>query len=162
MFIQRMEQLFIFQTFPFTFSFKPFSFPISYESRQVNFYFASEQFFPETLSILVFRENFKQFLSSQRIQVASANFSRENSSSLDSENFSSYFGAREIVNREKRKRLFEILIMKSLKLNFENCSAFIEMFFNHGKPSTLQNDIYFLSNFFKEQSFGKHANAELF
>jgi len=100
-----MEQLFNFQTFSFTFSFKPFSFPISYESRQVNFYFASEHF-SETLSSLVFRENFKQFLSSQRIQAASANFSRENSSSLDSENFSSYFGAREIVNREKRKKAF--------------------------------------------------------
>jgi hypothetical protein len=55
---------------------------------------------------LVFRENFKQFWSSQRIQAASANFRRENSSSLDSENFSSYFGAREIVNREKRKKAF--------------------------------------------------------
>ncbi len=52
--------------------------------------------------------------------------------------------------------------MKSLKLNFENCSAFIEMIFNHVKPPTLQNDIYFLSNFFKEQRFGNHANAELF
>jgi hypothetical protein len=45
-------------------------------------------------------------LSSQRIQAASANFRRENSSGLDSENFSSYFSAREIVNREKRKKEF--------------------------------------------------------
>jgi len=101
-----MEQLFNFQTFSFSFSFKPFSFPISYESRQVNFHLRANIIFPETLSSLVFRENFKQILSSQRIQAASANFSRENSSSLDSENSSSYFGAREIVNREKRKKAF--------------------------------------------------------
>ena len=62
--------------------------------------------FPETLSSLAFRENFKRFLSSQRIQAASENFSGENSSSLNSVNFSSYFGAREIVNREKRKKAF--------------------------------------------------------
>ncbi len=53
-----------------------------------------------------FQRKFQAILSSQRIQAASANFRRENSSSLDSENSSSDFGAREIVNREKRKKGF--------------------------------------------------------
>ena len=105
MFIQRMKQLFNFQTFSFTFSFKPFRFQFHMKVVKLIFTLRATNFSRNIIKF-GFRENFKQFWSSQRIHAASANFSRENSSSLDSENFSSYFSAREIVNREKRKKAF--------------------------------------------------------
>jgi len=101
-----MEQLFNFQTFHLRFPSSLFRFQFHMKVVKLIFTLRANIIFPETLSSLAFRENFKRFLSSQRIQAASENFSGENSSSLDSENFSSYFGAREIVNREKRKKAF--------------------------------------------------------
>ena len=157
-----MEQLFNFQTFSFTFSFKPFSFPTSYESRQVNFYFASDKFFQKHFQVW-FSEKISSSFGARKEFMQRAQISAEKIRQIWIQRILQAISALaklSIVKNEKRH--FKMLIMKSLKLNFENCSAFIEMIFNHAKPPTLQNDIYFLSNFFKEQSFGKHANAELF
>jgi len=81
---------------------------------------------------------------------------------LDSENFSSYFDAREIVNREKRKKAFRDFNNEKFEIKLRELLGIHRNDFNNAKPPTLQNDIYFLSNFFKDQSFRKHANAELF
>jgi len=95
-----MEPPFNFQTILFSSSSFSLFFVFNFQkSCQDLFQFASEQISSETLSSLAFRENFKQILSSQTSQPASEHFSREKSSSLDSENFSSYFGARDFFCR---------------------------------------------------------------